>query len=110
MPLQKCYECGNDVSTAAAACPKCGAPPKSVATSAGVAISTVEATSKRLKGQLLVSYFVFIAGLIMMAADYASADPAKPKADSIAVVSGAVTLIGLMMIALTRLRIWWNHA
>lgn len=28
MALIKCHECGNDVSTEAAACPKCGAKPK----------------------------------------------------------------------------------
>ena len=27
MALIKCHECGNDVSTQAAACPRCGAPP-----------------------------------------------------------------------------------
>jgi hypothetical protein len=26
MALKPCYECGNEVSTLAAACPKCGAP------------------------------------------------------------------------------------
>jgi uncharacterized membrane protein YdbT with pleckstrin-like domain len=47
MALVKCSECGNQVSTTAPACPKCGAP--IVSQGIGIPLATIQQTSNQLK-------------------------------------------------------------
>jgi hypothetical protein len=58
MPLIKCYECGDTVSTKADVCPHCGAPVKKEA--------SAKARKKR-RGCLLTTLIIFFIGIVMLA-------------------------------------------
>src|SRR5690625_4965513 len=69
MALIQCAECNREISDKARACPGCGAP--TVASTPASSRSTeppttVEQTSKRYKGQMLLAVTLFIVGLITM--------------------------------------------
>ncbi len=68
MALINCSECGNQVSSIAASCPKCGAPITSVTTKdfnvIGTQITTVQETSKKLKLHVLIAVFLIFMGII----------------------------------------------
>ena len=67
MTLKTCSERGNDVSSKAASCPKCGNPfagAEQIAAT-GVPVTTTEATSKRFKRQELISLALCIIGLFV---------------------------------------------
>ena len=68
MTLINCPECGNEISSLAAACPRCGAPPitESAEThAAGAHLTTIQETSKKLKLHILLGTALFFAGLTM---------------------------------------------
>lgn len=58
MPLIKCPTCQKEISDQATACPNCGHPVKEK-------IQTIELTSKRWKKVKLISWSVFIAGILI---------------------------------------------
>lgn len=102
--LIECPDCGRAVSARAGCCPQCGAP---VAEDGpGLAVATVQKTSKRLKLHLLLSTLIFLTGVILIIVAIASEET------SILAVGGPgflATLVGLVWLIVTKLRIWWRH-
>ncbi len=68
MALIKCGECGSDVSSNAASCPKCGNPIASAAQvrATGTPITTTQTTAKKFKGQQLAAAGVCCFGVVLM--------------------------------------------
>lgn len=106
MALIPCAECGSQVSTQAAACPKCGAPVvpvlKAEQEAIGTPLLTTQLTSKALKKQqVLASLLVLVS--IVGAFVGASAYP----------VLGALSVLGLLggliWLLVVRVRTWWHH-
>lgn len=62
MSLITCHECGRQVSSEAAACPNCGAPPRIA--NVGTPLATVQLTSKRLKLYLVIAAILFWGGIV----------------------------------------------
>ena len=66
MALIECPDCSKKVSDSAPACPSCGRPIASAreAQAAGVALTTIQETSKKLKAHQLVSVLTIFIGTI----------------------------------------------
>jgi hypothetical protein len=98
MALQKCPECGHQISTEAPACPGCGL------ISSTINITT-QRTSKALKAQLFISAFLFWFGLLSWFLPYGGA------LDSTAGLPWSVTamIIGGVWYMITKVLIWWHH-
>jgi proline racemase len=114
MPLMNCPECNQQVSGRAKACPKCAypinpsvrpaTPGAPLAASAAVArVQTVEQTSKALKGQVLASVLLVMAGTFMTCASAAAEAPGFGAA------AGLLAFAGVVWFIVTRIRIWWHH-
>jgi uncharacterized membrane protein YvbJ len=100
MALQNCSECGNEVSSKAATCPKCGNPITNAAQihATDKPVITTQATSKKFKGQQLLAAVLCCLGLIIQ------------------MVGGAdtywgaiVLLVGLVWFIVARVGAWWHH-
>jgi len=105
MVLIKCPECSREVSDKAPTCPKCGAPiaAASVDREVGVNLTTVQATSKRLKAQMLLAVLSLSVGIVwVILAVNAS------ERGSLAVPT-SLFVGGLVWYAIIRFRIWWHH-
>lgn len=102
MALINCQECRAQVSDRAGACPRCGHPMAIARESAGAgtALTTIQATSKRLKAHTAIAATLVIMstfGVVISASD-------AGKGFWI-----LVALIGLAWLIVTRVRIWWHH-
>ena len=109
MALIQCGECGNQVSTSAAACPKCGAPVAS--TAIGTPLATIQQTSKRLKLQIIFASLAFWGGLIW-AFVMVGKNPEAARAEEIPPLFGLAAFLimfGFFWYLLTKFRIWWHH-
>lgn len=84
MALRKCSECGNQVSTTAAACPKCGA-------RIDVALATKKGSAKR--GRVWLVIIVALGGYILLPAIFRAFSVSPPSApvNSTAPVSAVST-------------------
>lgn len=110
MALLECYECGNQVSDSADACPKCGAPSRAVAESTGVPVKTIQATSKKLKAQLVMAFVVTAIGATMLFSGMTSRPGADPVDHALAGAwQFAVTGLGMLWMIVTKFRMWWHH-
>jgi predicted nucleic-acid-binding Zn-ribbon protein len=100
MALIKCSECGNDVSSKATACPKCGNPIAAAGELAatGTTVTTVQATAKKFKGQQLIAIVVTCFGLLMM---FGSGGRE--------LWPGVIALAGLVWYLIARTSAWWHH-
>ncbi len=104
MGLTTCPDCKNEVSTKAAACPKCGSP---IATSqlseeqAPISKATVQLTSKSLKMQTLISCILVTGGLIV---GYTNLDDTETLG-----YAAAAILVGGGWYTITKIRVWWHH-
>lgn len=102
MSLIACPECGQQVSSLAASCPRCAAPiaQKEAAQAVGQQVTTTEATSKKIKAQKAWAIAFVIAGVFV-----AMAAPGE----------GTSTAAGLMMVGgviwyiVVAIRGWWHH-
>jgi len=103
MALVKCSECGTQVSTSAAACPKCGAPVGS--TGIGTPLSTIQQTSKRLKVHIIFSSLFFWIGTIWLIAS-CSAQGENPNPSGVGIT---LVMVGVIWFLVTKFRIWWHH-
>jgi len=109
MGLIKCYECGSQVSSAAAACPKCGAPVAQSGASVGAPLMTTQLTSKGLKIQAVISAVIFWIALIWYIFALAIDE------NGIKISTTAFTFFGVLLIGsiiwhlITKIRIWWHH-
>lgn len=95
MATTTCDDCGNQVSTAAIACPKCGAPRQSRAAAPGVV--TTQQTGKQFKIAQLAGGLMVAAGVVACSATQ------SPVAGAWLSVLGAVVYLG------ARLGAWWSH-
>lgn len=92
--LTPCIECGSEVSTLAAACPKCGAPVNRKPT-------TIEQTSKSVKAQLLGAVSVMLFGA--WEAVSSGGSPSAAALGGLLFVVGALWLLVVMIIG------WWKN-
>lgn len=97
MGLINCHECTGKVSDTAASCPHCGAP---LAQTSKV-VRTIEETSKPLKLQKALSGFMLGSGLIWMFATSGN--------EVFSPWPFLFTLIALVWVVVTSVRIWWRH-
>ncbi len=103
MPLNNCHECGGTVSSAATACPHCGAPPLAAAAT-GVSVTTTQRTSKRLKIQVLMPAILMMVGAVgyfQAKSEPGGADPSAPM---------SLMMAGFLWLVVTKARIWWHHS
>ena len=107
MPLISCPECSRQVSDAAPACPACGVPiaAASDARAAGVPLTTIQETSKRLKLHILGSVALIVISITWLLGSVNTDDPNEAAGG----VSILLLLIGLIWFIVTRFRIWWHH-
>lgn len=107
MALVSCPECKHQVSNTAAACPQCGAPVAEASGSkaAGVPLTTIQETSKKLKLNIVFSSTLFWIGLVWAFAINNAADQnVEPS-----VIPSFFVLVGIVWYLITRFRIWWHH-
>ena len=107
MALINCPECQKEVSTSAASCPHCGAPIANAteAKRAGAQLTTTQLTSKKFKGQQVISVLMIIIGGVWLFT-VLSQDPVPESG------IGTPTLIltvGLIWFVVVRIRSWWHH-
>lgn len=107
MALINCPDCESQVSNRAAACPKCGAPVAgaSAAKAASARLTTTQQTSKRLKLHLIISFVLTSIGIFWVSVSVNSTN----SGEDTSAIPVFLTFIGLVWIAVTRIRIWWNH-
>ena len=101
MPLIKCPECGNQVSTLASTCPQCGVPINNEDST--TSSLTIQETSKQLKVYIIYSSLIFWFGLILLIWSLL-----REKSFVIG-LSVFFLLIGCILFLITKLRIWWHH-
>lgn len=96
MAIIQCPECGNQVSDKAPACPKCGNPMQPV---------IIERTGKKWKLAKLISWLVFIAGVIMAIGGAGNGGFENP------ITGMGITLafFGFIALLIARFGSWWNH-
>ena len=111
MALIECPDCSKKVSDSAPACPNCGRPIASAreAQAAGVALTTIQETSKKLKAHQLISVLLIMVGTawFFVANFGAVSNPANESISSF--FSVWFVFIGLIWFTVTRLRVWWHH-
>lgn len=97
MALTECPDCGQQVSTNAIACPKCGCPIANLdeSNAAGAHLVTTQATSKKLKMHTLLGLMAMIIGVIALFV--------SPE------IGMALFVIGFLWWLVAKIRIWWHH-
>jgi uncharacterized membrane protein YvbJ len=102
MALIKCSECGNDVSSNAATCPRCGNPiARAAETGAvGTQIVTTQVTAKKFKAHQLIAMLLCIIGVITIIAAHESSTTG---------VGALIFGLGLILYFVARVRSWWHH-
>lgn len=110
MALIECSECGTEVSSNAAACPKCGNPivDSAEAKAAGTNVVTNQETAKKFKLQAVLSMVCVIAGAlwIILGGDN-STNTGEPEGPNMA--AGSMVALGFLWYGVNRVRIWWHH-
>lgn len=92
MALINCPECNKEVSDLAKTCPNCG-----IGISDGKL--TIQQTSKRLKLQMVFSFFLMIP-LPVILIFFIGTDKTFP------IIS---VILGIVWSIVTSIRMWWNH-
>ncbi len=110
MSLINCPDCGTDVSSLAAACPKCARPIASQPQPGLPDVQPIEQTGKQFKRQYLVYKVLLIVGFILAGISLIALRGADHGA---AAISGLLA-IPLMLIAavagiILQIRTWWHH-
>ena len=105
MALISCPECEHEVSTQAENCPKCGCPISSVEEieKAGVATTTTQLTSKKLKLKWLYSFGMIVVGFLVAVIGSAS------FGDGGTVLGLLIGLAGALRCIYIKIMIWWHH-
>jgi hypothetical protein len=101
MALISCKECGNQVSTLASACPKCGAPIAAAAVKTPV--QTTELTSKDLKFKGCLARIALVIGAFIAWQGFSNGSQFLGWIGMLVVTFGAVLWLA------TRFSIWWHH-
>lgn len=109
MALIKCPECGTEVSDKAEKCPKCAYP---INTQIKDKVQTIELTSKKYKGQLVLSVLLLSLGLFisLAAAGLAATGGGGTTLQALLAFIGIpLMVVGLIWYIITKIRIWWHH-
>ena len=107
MTLINCPECNKQVSDSAPSCPNCGVPIASAREirSVGASLTTIQATSKKLKLHILLSVILLIVGIIwLMVVSYGIEQGVESG-----IIPALMIFVGLVWFIVTRFRIWWHH-
>lgn len=101
MALIKCPECAREISDRAPVCPNCGVP---IAVTSEQKINesnmvTIQETSKRLKGLIIISTLLIAGGFLLF---FKAGTPMRP-------ISALIIIIGLILYFITKFNIWWYH-
>ena len=107
MALVQCPDCEKQVSTSAVACPHCGAPIAGAqeAKAAGTPLTTTQSTSKKLKGQKIISVLMIIIGSVWLFTLLSQ----EPDPESGTGLPMLITLVGVIWFVVVRFRSWWHH-
>lgn len=105
MALVKCPECAASVSSAAAACPKCGHPIAGQSAPLGNKVQTVELTGKKYKAHILLSGLGMSAGAALF---FAGILPDSPNQD-LALAGGCVFGAAFVWWVINAITAWWHH-
>lgn len=118
MALTKCKECGHAVSTTAAACPNCGAPPSDPETTDGKVLSPEKESGKKksfdlnhltLKsGGVVLLVFIGLVVLVIIMLDSQSSDKGDRKA-SIANLKAEVSFTGAKFVIINNDASDWTN-
>ena len=105
MSLIQCSECGNEVSSKAENCPRCGCPIRSKPDLvSGRRVQTVERTAKRYKGLIVLFTLILCVAVVWIVASVS----ASPKGE-LAVAPIVIGILALGGFILTRVVAWWHH-
>ncbi|MFC1888712.1 zinc-ribbon domain-containing protein [Thermodesulfobacteriota bacterium] len=96
MPLTKCPDCGKEVSSDAPSCPNCGSPIKTKHT-------TIEKTSKKFKGQMIIAIPIFIIGILLTIVGLSDENMSYAVPGLIMAGGGAIWWL------IIKILIWWRH-
>ena len=99
MALIKCPECGSQVSSKAALCPRCAYP-------IDKPVQTVEQTSKSLKLSFLMSTLMIAVSFMVVCIGWLG----DGINDSNTIIGAIGMLIGLLWHLIVKFEIWWNHS
>jgi uncharacterized membrane protein YvbJ len=107
MALIQCPECKSKVSSIAKSCPHCGAPISDTADYYEKGrTTTVQLTSKKLKSQGCLSYFIIAFGFLLV---MISSKARQGGDESLSKIGFYILLAGGIWLAITKIRIWWHH-
>lgn len=105
MPLNKCPDCGHDVSTKAEACPHCGCPLTVTADLVGGRrVQTIEQTAKRYKLTMLIGGASFVVGCLLITPAWLGS--ASTDWTGLGYILAA---LGLPCYLHGRIAAWWHH-
>lgn len=96
MSLIQCPECGTEISDKAPACPKCGNPMQPV---------IIEQTGKKWKLAKLISWLVFIGGVIMAIGGAGNGGFSNPLTG----MGITLAFLGFIALVIAKFGSWWNH-
>ena len=111
MALINCPECEKQVSNIAATCPNCGAPIAEATGSkaAGVPLTTIQKTSKKFKGHIILSSFCVWIGLIWLLVGINASKQPLDQGNPQLIFPMILLFLGLIWYLITKIRIWWHH-
>jgi len=101
MALTNCTECGRQISDQASSCPGCGAPLGE--TVAAAHPTTIQATSKRYKGQMVAAVILMLVSFVVMLAGAGARGSGGVIVGALGIAAGFFWLLG------ARLYAWWHH-
>lgn len=96
MAMIKCGECGNDVSSLAAACPRCGNPICTSKPDTANAIITTQSTSQKYKAHMIIACMVCCVGVILLIGEFP-------------LFGVSTCIIGLIWFFIARSQAWWHN-
>ena len=67
-------------------------------------VTTIQLTSKRLKAHKVVAYFIISFGIISIVVG-----ASEPVNENTSALGALLSLLGIVHLCITRIRIWWNH-
>ncbi len=107
MALINCPECKKEVSDAAPTCPNCGVPIAGAkeGKAAGVQLTTIQETGKKLKIHSLLSSLLVIVGVLWAIVVISG----KEQGVGVSLIPMIMFIIGFVWLVITRFRIWWHH-
>ena len=101
MALTRCADCGKEISDKAGACPHCGCPLASLPDIvAGRQVQTIERTSKKYKGRMLLCCGIAVLALCVAISD---------NGIIVGEVAAFVLSVAIIFLIVTIIQAWWHH-